>query len=215
MAQFESKVPDLLRDHLPGFLPPGRVAAPPVGVLLVVFIGGYRLKSAAMQIQLDHIAGGKRLLWQIGEEEFVDDPCARDPNRTFLFARRMRCDDHTAQHAFRPHRDRLAIIEAAHHLTFRALLELIWGQMQTRLDQRMIKGGVLLASGHERETSQISEYGSGPVLSIESQERAGLWQLVCSEIPINGRQALSQFLSVAPIAPVAKTAESTFNCGPG
>jgi hypothetical protein len=86
----------------------------------------------------------------------------------------MRRDDHAAVDAFGSHRHLRAVVEAAHHLTFRSLLELIWGQMQTHLDQRMIKGGVLLASGHERETSQISEYGSGPVLSIESQERAGL-----------------------------------------
>ncbi len=38
MAQLESEVPDPLRDHVPGFLPPGRLAAPPVRVLLFVFV---------------------------------------------------------------------------------------------------------------------------------------------------------------------------------
>ena len=119
----------------------------------------------------------------------------------------MSCHHHAAQHARGPHRHLRAVVEAAHHLTFRTLLELIWGQMQSRLDQRMIKDGILFASDHERETSQISEHDSGPVLSIESQERAGLWKLVCSEIPINGRQTLSQFLSVVPVATITKTAE--------
>jgi hypothetical protein len=87
--------------------------------------------------------------------------------------------------------------------------------MQTRLDQRMIKHPVVFASGHEREPSQISEDGPGPVLPIESQERAGLWKLIGSEIPSNGRQAIAQLLSVAPVATITKTAEPTFNGGPG
>lgn len=38
MAQFESQIPDPLSDQLPTFLSPGRVAAPPVRVLLAVFV---------------------------------------------------------------------------------------------------------------------------------------------------------------------------------
>ena len=38
VPQFESDIPDPLADDLPGFLSPGRVAAPAVGVLLAVFI---------------------------------------------------------------------------------------------------------------------------------------------------------------------------------
>src|SRR6266699_1686155 len=45
------------------------------------------------------------------------------------------------------------------------------------------------------------------VLPIESQERAGLWKLIGSEIPSKGRQALAQLLSVAPVAMITKTAE--------
>ena len=71
----------------------------------------------------------------------------------------------------------------------------------------MIKHPVVFASGHEREPSQISEDGPGPVLPIESQERAGLWKLIGSEIPSKGRQALAQLLSVAPVATIPKTAE--------
>ena len=88
-----------------------------------------------MQVQLDDIAGGKRLLWQGGEEEFVDDACARNPNGTFLFARRMRCDDDATMYALRAYRDLRAVIETADHLAFWALLELIRGEVQTRLDQ--------------------------------------------------------------------------------
>lgn len=38
MAQFESHIPYPLGHNLPAFLSPGRVATPPVRVLLVVFI---------------------------------------------------------------------------------------------------------------------------------------------------------------------------------
>ena len=38
IAQFQAEVPHPLRDHLPALLPPGRVRAPPIGVLFAVFI---------------------------------------------------------------------------------------------------------------------------------------------------------------------------------
>ena len=59
MAHFQAQVPHPLRDHLPAFLPPGRVRAPAIGILFVVFIGKLRLKGAAMQIQFDDIGSGK------------------------------------------------------------------------------------------------------------------------------------------------------------
>ena len=65
MPQFQPEVPDPLRDQLPAFLPPGRMATPAVGVLLDVFVGQCGLKGAAMQVQFDHIAGGESLLWEI------------------------------------------------------------------------------------------------------------------------------------------------------
>src|SRR5713226_5346741 len=106
MPQFQPEVPDPLRDQLPAFLTPGGMAAPAVGILLVVFIRQCRLKGAAMQIQFDDIDRGECPLWQLGEEKFVDDPRTRDANGALLFPSWMSCDDYTAQHTFRPHRDR-------------------------------------------------------------------------------------------------------------
>src|SRR6266487_115695 len=100
-----------------------------------------------MQIQLNDVRGGERSMREIGEEEFVDNPCTRDANGTLLFACRMRCHDHAAEHALGSHRDLRTIVEAAHDLAFWALLELIGGKVQTCLDQRMIKGSVFLATG--------------------------------------------------------------------
>lgn len=73
-AQFESQVPDPQREHLPAFLSPGRMAAPPIRVLLTVFLGEDRFTGTTMQRQRDHVAGRERLLWQVGEDQFVDPP---------------------------------------------------------------------------------------------------------------------------------------------
>jgi hypothetical protein len=91
-----------------------------------------------MQIEFDHIAGGLCLLRQGGEEEFVDDARTRNANPTLLFASWMDRYHHTTLHPCRPNRHLRAIVEAAHQLAFSAMLQLIWGQAETRLDDRMI-----------------------------------------------------------------------------
>ena len=78
--------------------------------------------------------------------------------------------DHAAQHTLGPHGYLWAIVEAANHLAFWTLLKLIGGQMQTRLDERMIEHAVLFATGHERESSQIGEHGPGAILSVEPEK---------------------------------------------
>lgn len=85
MPQFQPEIPDPLRDQLPAFLTPSGMAAPAVGILLVVFIRQCRLKGTTMQIQFDDIDRGECPLWQVGEEKFVDDPCTRDANGALLF----------------------------------------------------------------------------------------------------------------------------------
>jgi hypothetical protein len=62
MPQFQAQVPDPLRHQLPAFLPPGRMRAPAIRVLLSSLVSQCRLKSAAMQVEFGDIGGGKRLL---------------------------------------------------------------------------------------------------------------------------------------------------------
>ncbi|SRR5258708_15476554 len=88
---------------------------------------------------------------QVGEKEFVDHPRTRGANGTLLLAGWMGRHHHTAQYAIGSHRHLWAVVEATHHLTFRALLELICWEMQTCLDERMIKHRVLLAACHKSE----------------------------------------------------------------
>src|SRR5579875_790738 len=146
--------------------------APAIWVLFAILIREKWLEGAAMQIQLDHIAGRERLLREVGEEEFIDDAVPRHAHRTLLLVGGMGGHHHAAGYPLSPHWHCRAVIEAAQQLTFWTLLELIWGQVQTRLHERMIEGTVLLAASHEGEAGQIGEDGPRAILSIEAQQGA-------------------------------------------
>ena len=77
-----------------------------------------------------------------------------------------------ARHPLWSHRYLWAVVETAHHLIFWTLLELIGGQMQTRLDERMIQHRILFPAGHKGEASQVGEHGSRAILAVEPQKRA-------------------------------------------
>jgi hypothetical protein len=98
-------------------------------------------------------------------------------------------------------------------LTFWTLLELIRGQVQTRLDLRMIEGGVLFAARHKSEPGQVSEYGPSAVLAKDMQQGAFWQELVRREVARDSCERLSQFLPIPPVAAVAKRTEPTFSCG--
>jgi hypothetical protein len=70
----------------------------------------------------------------------------------------------------------------------------------SRLDERMIEHRVVFAASHKGEPGQISEDGSCPILPIEPEQSALLWELVCREIATEGTEALAQFRSVATVA---------------
>src|SRR5258708_22978195 len=167
MTQFQAEVPDPLRHQLPALLSPGRMAAPSIRIDFLVFIREYWLKRAAMQVQLDDIAGGKPLLRQGSEEQLVDDACARDAHRVLLLACGMGGDNHAAVYAIGSDRHLWTVVEAAHHLAFRALLKLIGWQVQAGLNEWMIEDAVLFATRHQRGARQIGEDGSSPILACQ------------------------------------------------
>ena len=135
-----------------------------------------------MQVQFYDIRGRERLLWQGSEEEFVHGVPSRNANGTLLFARRMRGYDHAALHLLGSHRYLRAIVEAAYRLAFWALLELIRGEVQACLHERMIEHCVFFASGHKGEASQIGEHGPSAILSIKPQQGALRRKLVRASI---------------------------------
>src|SRR5581483_3906651 len=96
---------------------------------------------------------------------------------------------------------------AASTLTFPTLLGLIWGQMETCLNQRMIQHRGLVATSHKGEASQLRQCSARALLSVEPQQGALLWERRRSERATNGPEALTQFLSGATVAPVATRAE--------
>jgi hypothetical protein len=79
--------------------------------------------------------------------------------------------------------------------------------MQTRLDARMIKHGVVFAAGDKGAVGHICEHRPGALLSVEPKQGTRLWELVRGEIVRDGRECLAQFRSVASVASIAKTAE--------
>jgi hypothetical protein len=60
------------------------VRTPAIRLLLLVFILERRFKGAAMQVEGNHIGGGEGALGQMGQEEFVDDSVAGEPNLTLF-----------------------------------------------------------------------------------------------------------------------------------
>ena len=120
-----------------------------------------------MQIQFNDIGSGKPLLWQCGEEQFVDNARTCEANRALLFAGWMGGHNHATPHSLGPYRNLRAIVEAAHDLTFWTLLELIGGQVQTRLDERVIEHRVVFAACHKCEASEIGEHSPRAILAVE------------------------------------------------
>lgn len=204
MPQFQTQVPHPLIDDTPCLLTPGGVAAPPIRVLLVILISQLRLEGPTVQVEFDDIASGEFLLWQAGKEEFIDDPRTGDANRTLLESLRMSRYHDAAQHRLWPHRHRLAVVETACHLALRALLDLIGRQMQTSLDEGMIKDGVVFASCHIGKANQVGEYSSRAILAVEPQQSMLFQALVRREVPTDGAEALTQFLPVVPVPAGAK-----------
>src|SRR5438105_2427268 len=58
----------------------GRMRAPAIGVLLLIFIGKHRSKGPTMQVEGHHIGGRECLLREMREKELVDNALAGVPD---------------------------------------------------------------------------------------------------------------------------------------
>jgi hypothetical protein len=146
------------------------VTTPTIWVDLLIFVRELRFKSAAMQIEFNDIRDSECLLRQGSEKEFVDHACTRDANRTLLRAFRMGHHDHTTGDTLGSYRYLRAIVQTACNLTFRTLLELIRGEVQTRLDKRVIEDAVVFATRHKDKANQVGEDRPGAILAVEPQQ---------------------------------------------
>jgi len=91
-------------------------------------------------------------------------------------------------------------------------LKLIGGQMQTRLDERMIEHAVLFATGHERESSQIGEHGPGAIVSVEPEESTFLEELVCRKIARDQGKGLAPFRATRSRSLDCQTSRAIESC---
>jgi len=100
--------------------------------------------------------------------------------------------DHAAGCLIGSHRDLGAIIETARCLALGTLLELIGGQVQARLNQRMIEQVIVFAARHKRERGHIGEHDPVAILPVEPRAscvRGGC--VVGRQIPTNGGEPLA------------------------
>ncbi len=67
------------------------------------------------------------------------------------------------------------------------------GQVQPCRNLRMIEQVVVFATDDKREASQVSQYGSVPILAVEAKQRLFLRELIRREILADGGEALAQF----------------------
>jgi len=149
MAHFQTEVPDPLTDDLPALLSPGGMAAPPIRILLAVFIGERRFKAAPMQIQGHHIRRRKGSLRQLGQEQFVDDPITFDAHPGLFRPCRMGCYHQATALAAWTHYHLWAVIEGALESALRAAELLIWGKREPKLDLGSRKQLVIFATHDE------------------------------------------------------------------
>jgi hypothetical protein len=75
LAEFQTQVPEPLRQNLKELLSAGSMRNPTIGVLLSVFISQHCLKGATMHIQIQHIFGGKGRSGQGRGEKVVNGLC--------------------------------------------------------------------------------------------------------------------------------------------
>src|SRR5712692_4961323 len=188
---------------------------PPIGVLLLVFIGKHWFKGPTMQVECHHIGGGERILREMREKEFVDDAIASVTDAALFRGLRVGGYHDAAAHALWPHRDIGAVVELPHQAAFRAAELLVGRQVQTALNLWPIQHSVIFAAHDEREACQIGDDGSCPILSIQPQQGADWRKMARLQIASDSGQRPAQFLPVASIAAVAETAEPVVTMGLG
>src|SRR5262249_42290110 len=148
-----------LSDDLPGFLSPGAVAAPTVGIKLLVFVSESCFKGTAVQVERHHIRGGKGTLGQIGPEEFIHNSVPDNPDLPFLLLRwsRMARDNDTNERAILGEVLVWTVVKRAADPTFCTVHMLISRQVQASLDVRAIQHRVVFATGDIRAIGHIRD----------------------------------------------------------
>lgn len=72
LSQFQTQVPHPLGENLGKLLATRRMGIPPIGLLLLVFVGQHGFKRATMQVEIQHIRGRQRWGEEGADEKFLD-----------------------------------------------------------------------------------------------------------------------------------------------
>ena len=170
LSAFQAEIPDPLAEDLPELLPTGRMRTPAVGILLDVFIGENGFKGPAMQIQVQHIFGGKSGSGQPGDEQFVDHAIALLPNGWGSGCGGMSGDNqpHTRSTSGQGHV--WTIVKGAGGSTFWVGTHLHGGACQNRLHHCQIQQSIVTAAPDDARTrvQDLSEHSSVAIQAIQT-----------------------------------------------
>ncbi len=141
-----------LAEDLPELLPTRRMRTPAIGILLDVFIGQNRLKGPAMQIQIQHIFGGKSRSGKSGDKQFVDHAITLFPDGGARGCGGMTSDDQSDSRSSCREGDVRAIIKGTGGSTFRMGADLDGRTRQNRLDRGQIQQRIVTTASDETQS---------------------------------------------------------------
>jgi hypothetical protein len=114
---------------------------------------------------------------------------------------------YAAGHPLGSHWHLWTVVETAHGLTFRTLLETDRGADANAPEPADDRVRCTLCHGSRTRSPPICQHSPGAIVAVESEQGALVRDLVRRQVTTNGRETLAQFRPVAPIAFVPNTAE--------
>jgi hypothetical protein len=170
VSPFEAHLPHPLREDVPHLLSTGRMRAPPVRVLLLVFIGEDRLKTAPAQLLVQYISRSEGVLGSGGEEKRIDHTVLRSAHPSSNRSRRMGGDTDSRSWSSRGEGHLGTIEEGQACFRFRMPDRVICWLGKTSLHVRKIKQIIVLPTDDRGQSAfvQINHHRPITLLPISS-----------------------------------------------
>jgi hypothetical protein len=167
LSEFQAKVPDPLAHDLPKFLPTRGVRAPAIRILLHIFIGEHGFKRPAMQIQVQHIFGGKSGSGQPGDEQLEDDAITLLPDLLGRGCGGMAGNNQSNSRSACREGNVWAIVKGTQGSTFRMGTNLDGRTRQNRLNFCQIQERIIAAPSNEAQT-RVQDIGQDSSVAIQA-----------------------------------------------
>ena len=107
-----------------------------------------------------------------------------------------------------PQRQIRAVVQGAHHPAFRVGQRLLGRKLQTSLDLGSLQDLRVFAAHDIRQSCQISEDGSRPILPVQAEQGTRFGVVVRFERPLDGCYCLTQLCSVFSIPGISQSVPS-------